>query len=78
MYLIFRFLITTAQTKQFPTIHVMKTIEFTVVMAISADIDITVRYYSYLNEKEKNERINVWHEVLLVSNFFHYFLTIKR
>ena len=43
----------TAQTKQFPTIHVMKTISFTVVMAITVDIDITVGYYSYLNGKEK-------------------------
>ena len=45
-------------------------------MVISADIDITVRYYSYLNGKAKNERINVWHEVLLVSNFFHYLMRL--
>ena len=35
----------------------MKTIEFTVVMAISADIDITVGYYSYLNGKEKMKEL---------------------
>ena len=27
-------------------------------------------------EKKKNERINVWHEVLLVSNFFHYLMRL--
>ena len=40
MYLISRFLITTAQTKQFPTMHVVMRMEFTVVMAISADRNI--------------------------------------
>ena len=36
--------------------HVMERMEFTVVMAISADIDITEGYYSYLNGKEKKTK----------------------
>ena len=41
MYLMSRFRITTAQTRQFPTMLVMMSMDVTVVMAMSADADMS-------------------------------------
>ena len=65
MYLISRFLLMMAQTREFPTMHVMMSMDVSVVMATSADWDMIESSHASFNDKRKKKVNKMNNELLL-------------